>query len=178
MTATSNLSLYLQWMGADKAFVSLAYMTSALFEMPFMVWIGRLSDRVGRTRVLAVAFIALPVRLLLLMLLASPLPVLLTQTMHGLTFSVVTAVSMAFIADRVEPRLRASGQGLLMAAASLASATMPVAGGLVADSWGLPAMYGALLLVSIAGSMVFFVMARHTALAEASRMVSLIGGHR
>ncbi|MCS6949990.1 MAG: MFS transporter [bacterium] len=167
MTATANLSLYLQWMGASKPFISLAYMTSALFEMPFMVLMGKLSDRIGRTRVLAIAFLSLPIRLLLLTVLRAPVPVLLTQTMHGLTFSIITAVSMAFIADRVEPRLRASGQGLLMATASLASATMPLVAGLIADGWGLPAMYGTLLSLSLAGAAVFFTLAKHTAAAEA-----------
>lgn len=177
MTATANLSLYLQWMGASKPFISLAYMTSALFEMPFMILMGKLSDRIGRTRVLAIAFIALPMRLLLLSVFRTPIPVLLTQTMHGLTFSIITAVSMAFVADRVEPRLRASGQGLLMATASLASATMPIVAGAIADAWGLPALYGALLTLSLIGASVFFILARHTAPAEASmRVVAQTGG--
>lgn len=173
MTATANLSLYLQWMEASKSFISLAYMTSALFEVPFMVLMGRVSDRVGRTRVLAIAFISLPIRLLLLTVFQSPLPVLLTQTMHGLTFSIITAVSMAFIADRVEPRLRASGQGLLMAAASLASATMPIIAGLIADAWELPALYGSLLVLSLIGAGVFLTLARHTAPAEARARLAL-----
>lgn len=173
MTATANLSLYLQWMEASKPFISLAYMTSALFEMPFMILMGKLSDRIGRTHVLAVAFIALPIRLLLLTLFRTPVPVLLTQTMHGLTFSVITAVSMAFIADRVEPRLRASGQGLLMATSSLASATMPFVAGAVADVWGLPALYGSLLALSLVGAAVFFTLARHTAPAEARLRITL-----
>lgn len=177
MTATANLSLYLQWMGATRSFISLAYMTSALFEMPFMVLMGRLSDRIGRTRVLAIAFIALPVRLLLLTVFRAPVPVLLTQTMHGLTFSIITAVSMAFVADRVEPRLRASGQGLLMAAASLASATMPLVAGLIADGWGLPALYGTLLALSLVGAAIFFSLARQTAPAEArGNLVAPTGG--
>ncbi|GIV18537.1 MAG: MFS transporter [Armatimonadota bacterium] len=177
MTATANLSLYLQWMGATKPFISLAYMTSALFEMPFMILMGKLSDRIGRTRVLAIAFLSLPIRLLLLTVFRAPVPVLLTQTMHGLTFSIITAVSMAFIADRVEPRLRASGQGLLMAAASLASATMPLVAGLVADAWGLPALYGTLLALSLVGASVFFTLARQTAPAEARmRVVTQTGG--
>jgi len=84
---------------------------------------------------------------------------------------------MAFIADRVEPRLRASGQGLLMAAASLASATMPVVAGLIADGWGLPALYGTLLALSLIGAAVFFTLARHTAPAEASlRAAAPTGG--
>lgn len=173
MTATGNLSLYLQWMHASKSFISLAYMTSALFEMPFMVLMGKLSDRVGRTRVLAIAFIALPIRLLLLTVFQAPVPVLLTQTMHGLTFSIITAVSMAFIADRVEPRLRASGQGLLMAAASLASATMPVLSGLIADAFGLPALYGTLLVLSLIGANVFFTLARYTTPAETRMRMTL-----
>lgn len=177
MTATANLSLYLQWMEATKSFISLAYMTSALFEMPFMVLTGKLSDRIGRTRVLAIAFISLPVRLLLLTMFRAPVPVLLTQTMHGLTFSIITAVSMAFIADRVEPRLRASGQGLLMAAASLASATMPVIAGIIADAWGLPALYGTLLALSLVGAGVFFTLAKQTVHAEASvRVAAQTGG--
>lgn len=177
MTATANLSLYLQWMGATRSFISLAYMTSALFEMPFMVLMGRLSDRIGRTRVLAIAFVALPVRLLLLTVFRAPVPVLLTQTMHGLTFSIITAVAMAFVADRVEPRLRASGQGLLMAAASLASATMPLVAGLIADGWGLPALYGTLLALSLVGAAIFFSLARQTAPAEArGNLVAPTGG--
>ncbi|MGQ9486431.1 MAG: MFS transporter [Armatimonadota bacterium] len=173
MTATANLSLYLQWMEASKPFISLAYMTSALFEMPFMILMGKLSDRIGRTYVLAVAFVALPIRLLLLTVFRAPIPVLLTQTMHGLTFSIITAVSMAFIADRVEPRLRASGQGLLMATASLASATLPVLAGLIADASGLPTLYGTLLMLSLIGAGVFFTLARHTAPAEARTRIAI-----
>ncbi len=181
MTATANLSLYLRWMEASRSFISLAYMTSALFEIPFMILMGRLSDRIGRTRVLAIAFISLPIRLFLLTVFQAPVPVLLTQTMHGLTFSIITAVSIAFIADRVEPRLRASGQGLLMAATSLASATMPIIAGAIANAWGLPALYGALLVLSLAGAGVFFTLARHTAPAEARLRLALTeaetGGH-
>ena len=173
MTATANLSLYLQWMEASKSFISLAYMTSALFEMPFMILMGKLSDRIGRTYVLAIAFIALPIRLFLLTVFRAPVLVLLTQTMHGLTFSIITAVSMAFIADRVEPRLRASGQGLLMATASLASATLPVLAGLIADAWGLPTLYGTLLMLSLIGAGVFFTLARHTAPAEARTRIAI-----
>lgn len=173
MTATANLSLYLQWMEASKPFISLAYMTSALFEMPFMILMGKLSDRIGRTYVLAIAFIALPIRLLLLTVFRAPIPVLLTQTMHGLTFSIITAVSMAFIADQVEPRLRASGQGLLMSASSLASATMPVLAGLIADAWGLPGLYSTLFILSLAGAGVFFTLARYTAPAEARTRIAI-----
>lgn len=169
MTATANLSLYLGWMQAQKSFISLAYMTSALFEMPFMVLMGKLSDRIGRVPVLAIAFIALPIRLLLLTVFQAPVPVLLTQTMHGLTFSIITAVSIGFIADRVEPRLRASGQGLLMATTSLASATMPIVAGVIADAWGLPVLYGTLFGLSLCGAVVFGVLAKRVGTSEAKR---------
>jgi hypothetical protein len=54
---------------------------------------------------------------------------------------------------------------------------MPIVAGAIADAWGLPALYGALLTLSLIGASVFFILARHTAPAEASmRVVAQTGG--
>jgi MFS family permease len=87
---------------------------------------------VGAAAALAVAFAALPVRLLLLAVAPGPLFVLGAQALEGLNFGIVGPISIAFVNDLATDKNRGAAQARLAGVSGLAFALGPVAGGLVA----------------------------------------------
>lgn len=173
----SYLSLYLQSLGGSKSLIALAFVVNAVVEIPFMIWVGRASDRVGRRPPLVIAFLTLPFRLFLYSRLGSPSDVFYVQMFHGLTFSFMLVSSMAFVADH-SGRDRATGQGLLSMIGATAMAAGPFIGGVVADHSSLPWMYGLFSIVALVGGLIFviFVSESHPELSRDTSRVHSIGG--
>ena len=157
--------------------IALAFVVNAVVEIPFMIWVGRASDRVGRRPPLVIAFLTLPFRLFLYSRLGSPNDVFYVQMFHGLTFSFMLVSSMAFVADHSGGD-RATGQGLLSMIGATAMAAGPFIGGFVADHSSLPWMYGLFSIIALVGGLVFvtFVSESHPELAQDASRVHSIGG--
>ena len=150
-TATHNLSLLLHHLKAPARLVPMCYATSAIIEIPFMLAVGGFSDRVGRRLPLLVAFLVLPVRLLLYSLIRNPFWVLGLQLTHGLTFSIMAVVPFAFVNDCTTPKQRATGQSILNTASALAAAAGPYMAGRIADSIGISPLYAVLAGIALVG---------------------------
>lgn len=147
-TATGNLSLLIRHLQGNERLITFSMLVSALVEIPFMLGVGRLSDQFGRKPVLVIGSAVLPLRLWLYSLVGHPGWIPLIQMLHGLTFSIITVVPLAFINDIVPERLRASGQSLLFVAYGTSSSLLPLFGGMSADLFGLQEMYQILALLS------------------------------
>ncbi len=173
----SYLSLYLQSLGGSKSLIALALVANAVVEIPFMIWVGRASDSIGRRPPLVIAFLTLPFRLFLYSRLGSPYDVFYVQMFHGLTFSFMLVSSMAFVADHAG-RDRATGQGLLGMIGATAMALGPFIGGFVADHSSLTVMYGLFSVVALVGGLIFvtFVGESHPELARDESRIHSIGG--
>jgi len=152
------LSLYLRELHGSRSLIALAYALNAVVEIPFMIWVGVASDRIGRRPPLVIAFTVLPVRLFLYSQLTSPEQVFFVQMLHGLTFSFMLVSSLAFMADQSPDELRATGQGLLNMVAATAMALGPFLGGLLADRASISAMYMALAVVALIAGLVFILV--------------------
>lgn len=151
------LSLYLQELGGTRSLIALAFALAAVVEIPFMIWVGGVSDRIGRRPPLVIAFLAMPVRLFLYSQLRSPGMVFYIQLFHGLTFSFMLVASLAFVADLSPGDLRATGQGLLGMTSGIAMALGPLLGGVFADHISISSMYLALMGVALATGLVFIL---------------------
>lgn len=173
----SYLSLYLQLLGGSKSLIALALVVNAVVEIPFMIWVGRASDRIGRRPPLVIAFLTLPLRLFLYSQLRTPYDVFLVQMFHGLTFSFMLVSSMAFVADSSAGD-RATGQGLLTMVMATSMAVGPFVGGFVADRTSLSAMYGLFAIVALVGGLIFvtFVRESHPDLAADKFRILLTSG--
>jgi MFS family permease len=158
----SFLSIYLRNLDASRSLIALAFAFNALVEIPFMVWVGGASDRIGRRPPLVIAFLTNPLRLFLYSLLVRPADVFFVQLFHGLTFSFALVGSLAFVADLSPGRLRATGQGLLNMVSALAMAAGPFLGGLVADRTSISAMYVWLAAIALTGGIVFLLFVRES----------------
>jgi PPP family 3-phenylpropionic acid transporter len=150
----SFLSLLLQDMGAAREMVSAAYGISAVAELPFMFAAGNLAERFGEARILRVSFGALPIRMLLYVIAASPVLVVGAQMLHGVTYGLMFVAAVAFVNHRLSPTLRASGQGALGVVMSVAQTGAPLLGGLIAGMAGYKGMYAVMTLVALVGLLV------------------------
>ena len=151
----SFLSIYLQELGGSRSLIALAYALAAIVEIPFMLWVGGVSDRVGRRPPLVIAFLAMPIRLLLYSHLRNAGGVFYVQLLHGLTFSFMLVASLAFVADLSPGDLRATGQGLLGMTSGLAMTLGPLLGGVFADHISISSMYLVLAGTAVTAGLIF-----------------------
>jgi len=92
--------------------ISLAFALMGLAEIPAMIYLGMLSDRIGRRLILAVCLLAFPLRLGLTGLLDSGLAVALVQSLNALTFGGLYVVSIAYSSDLMPENVRGAFMGL------------------------------------------------------------------
>ncbi len=88
-----------QELGGSELEASLAFAVTPFAEIPAMIALGALSDRVGRFKVLAACLLAFPLRYSLTGLLKDPASVIAVQLLHGLTFAGLYVVGSAYLAD-------------------------------------------------------------------------------
>ena len=156
----SYLSLFMQRLGESPMWISSTFAVGVVSEVLVMVQIGRLSDRFGRRPALAVAFLALPVRLLLYIPATGALWIMAVHAMHGLNFGIMGAISVVFVNDLATDANRGTAQARLAAAQGLAAAFAPMAGGFLADRIGMGPMFASMAVVA-AGAAVLFLTQVH-----------------
>lgn len=165
----SLVALYVKHLGGGRAMMASAWIVAAAIEMPFMLWLARLSDKSGRRPVLLVAAAALPLRLVAYALAKEPWHVLLAQALHGVTFGIMVVAPMAYMNDVVPDKLRASGQGLVNACLAASSAIGPLIAGILGDVVGLRGAFLGLCAFAVAAAFVllFLVPESRTQMREA-----------
>ena len=128
--------------GGTDALLGLSYLISAASEVPYLLLCDRIYRRFGAKKPMCVAAGVMALRWLLLGSAQSAVAALLTQLLHGGGF-IVLSVSMAkYIADRVAPELRTSGQMLLnMVSFGAARVIGNLGGGLLAEHIGRDAAF-------------------------------------
>lgn len=97
-----------------------------------LVW-GAFSDRVGRSRGLAIVLALQGASFLLLAIWAAPAGLTVSAILIGLTLLGPQGIMVALIADNVSPRFVPAGAGLLTAGFASGQVVGPVFGGLLTD---------------------------------------------
>jgi MFS family permease len=151
----SYLGLYMKRLGESPMWISDTFAVGVISEVLVMVQIGRLSDRFGRRPALAVAFLALPLRLLLYIPATGPLWILCVHAMHGLNFGIMGAIAVVFVNDLATNANRGVAQARLAGAQGLAASVAPMAGGFLADRIGMGWMFAVMSAVSVAAAVLF-----------------------
>ena len=123
--------------GGTEALLGLSYLISAASEIPYLLLCDRIYRRFGASKPMCAAAGVMALRWLLLGSAQSAVQALMTQLLHGGGF-IVLSVSMAkYIADRVAPEQRTSGQMLSnMVAFGAARLIGNLGGGLLAEHIG------------------------------------------
>lgn len=139
--ATSFIAIFMRSVGGTGLWLAATFVPGVVAEVLVMRRSGAFSDRYGRRPLLLVAYLLLPLRLLLYAPATGPAWVLAVQTLHGLNFGIVGAVAIAFVNDQADHRTRGALQGQLSMITALAAAAGPALLGAVAERAGLPAMF-------------------------------------
>lgn len=142
--------------GGTDALLGLSYLISAASEVPYLLLCDRIYRRFGAAKPMCVAAGVMALRWLLLGNVRSAVAALLTQLLHGGGF-IVLSVSMAkYVADKVAPQLRTSGQMLLnMVSFGAARVLGNLGGGLLAEHIGRGSAFMLGAGVCIAALLVF-----------------------
>jgi MFS family permease len=111
---------------------------------------GLLSDRYGRRIVLLPAITVLALAVFAITLVPPGLPLLLTLAVMGAFQFPLTAILLASAADVTREDLQATVVSLVFAATITVSGVFPLLGGLVADSFGVPAAFRVASAIALA----------------------------
>jgi len=160
-TFLSFLSLYIGELGGSDTLVGWAFSIAAVTEVPCMVYLGALSDKIGRKPLLVAALFSHPLRLFLYTIVSHPYLILPIQLLHGLTFGVLYVASVAFISDTMSES-RGTALGLYNTAYFAGSAVGSALGGVIADNHGLINMYQFMTAFSFIPAFLFTLMAKET----------------
>lgn len=147
--ASSNVNLLIRSLGGTHKDISLAYAASSFSEIPFMLFWGYLSDKIGRRPILIFSSIILPIRIFLYTFTKISRDVILIQFLHSLTFAVIGTIPIVYLNDLVSEEERATAQGLLSMAMAISSTIGPLFSGVIADILGLKGMYVVLGFIAI-----------------------------
>ena len=109
----------------------------------------RLHARFSLDALLAAAFIASALRWVGNAVLRAPAPLIALQALHGMTFGMFWSAGIAMVAATVPPKLRATGQALLVMAINVGGAIGNLAVGRLYDSAGP----GTLFAIAAAGEL-------------------------
>ena len=160
-TFVSFLSLYISQLGGSASMIGWAFSIAAITEIPCMIYLGGLSDRIGRKPLLIAALLFYPLRLFLYTMASTSNLILPIQLLHGMTFGVLYVASVAFVSD-ITSESRGTAMGMYNTASSAGSAAGSALAGFIADSRGLIDMYRFMAAFSIIPVLIFAFMAKET----------------
>jgi PPP family 3-phenylpropionic acid transporter len=156
------LTLYMKSLGASAVWMTNILSVGVVCEVLVMSQVGRLADRYGRRPALTVAFVVLPLRLLLYVLATTPLMVMGVQMLHGLNFGIIGTIGVVFANDMASEENRGVVQARLAACASLATTLAPVICGWFAQRFGFPVMFTMTAVMAGIGSVIFLLFVHET----------------
>jgi PPP family 3-phenylpropionic acid transporter len=160
--AFSYLSLYMKSLGALPLTITCTWAAGVVCEVLMMMRIGRLTDKFGRRPALIVAFLVLPLRMLLYIPAPSPMWILMVQLLEGLGFGIMGATIMAFVNDSAHDAKRGIAQARLSAVSGLALALGPVIGGVIVQRLGMGWLFAASAVVGAVGAVIVLTRVRES----------------
>jgi PPP family 3-phenylpropionic acid transporter len=134
----SFFPIYLTQLGGDNALIGWSMFISSLAELPFLLFSGRILQRIPIGAVLACAGVAAGLRWLLFSQIDDPYWILPVQALHGCIFIVLTVAMATYINRTVAPEWKASGQALHgLISFGAARITGSLIGGLICEAIGI-----------------------------------------
>ncbi|MDF2961609.1 MAG: transporter [Paenibacillus sp.] len=130
--------VYFHNMGGNSFLLGWSMVISAVSEIPFLLYSGRIMKRIRITSILLVASVATALRWFAFSLTDNPYWVLPAQVLHGLIFIVLSVTMAMYINQEVPKELKASGQTLnALLSAGVARIIGSFFGGIASESYGM-----------------------------------------
>ena len=122
---------------------------------------GAWSDRVGRRPVVLAGLSGSTVILAVLTLAGNEAVFIAALSALGFMLFAVRPVIHSWMMDMTPPAMAGSASSVMFGAQSLLSMAIPVAGGMIADAWGLPAVFYALAGTMLVANVLVYVLPHH-----------------
>jgi len=106
------LAVTLRQVGASDSLVGLAWLISALSEIPILFLLGKYGHKFKEIPLLVFASLMYALRMWLLSIITEPQWVILTQMMHSVTFGVYFSTAIRYISYLLPDQFRSSGQAI------------------------------------------------------------------
>ncbi|HEX2257062.1 MAG TPA: MFS transporter, partial [Afifellaceae bacterium] len=110
---------------------------------------GVVSDRIGRRPVVMAGLTLTPIVIVAITFIGDPLVFIAGISVLGFALFAVRPVIHSWMMDLVPPHLAASGTSLMFGAQSVLSTITPLAGGILADAYGLTAVFYLLAAIMV-----------------------------
>ncbi|WP_138753272.1 MFS transporter [Paenibacillus sinopodophylli] len=131
------LAVTMRHMGASDSLVGLAWLVSALSEIPILFLLGKYGHKFKELPLLMIASIMYAVRLWLLSDIQDPRWVIATQAMHSISFGIYFSTALRYLSRLIPDEYRASGQAVYAVIwTGLAGVISGMFGGFVYEHFG------------------------------------------
>lgn len=155
---------YMDELNASKSMWGWAQTLSTISEIPVLLFSNRLLKRLQPRGMLLAGMGFTVLRLLLYAAISTPLGVLVSQLMNGLTFALIWVAGVSYANQSVPPGLSATGQGLFGAMVlGIGSAIGGFTGSLLLEGLGGRGMFGVMGLFMLVSLGVLMVLERRCA---------------
>jgi PPP family 3-phenylpropionic acid transporter len=141
--------VFLRDLGLAPLWWGVAYAVGVVAEMLVLLYFHRMHARASLDALLAAAFVASALRWIGNAVLRAPVALIALQALHGMTFGMFWSAGIALVAATVPPKLRATGQALLVMAINVGGAAGNLAVGRAYDLYGP----GRLFAIAAAGEL-------------------------
>ncbi|MCM3110311.1 MFS transporter [Lederbergia lenta] len=153
------LGLYLKNLGASEGQIGLAWMASSLSEVPVIGLMYFLMKRIPLLVLIGMSGCFYSLRWFLYANLTDPTMLVLSQTMHSITFAIFMVASLQYVAAIVPREMLATGQTIYFATyAGLGAIIGNSAGGYYMDLYGAAFIYKGASVFALIGTCICFIM--------------------
>ena len=146
------LPLYLEDLGFTVALITLASSVFRIVGLPLTLYLGVISDRYGRKRVLMLAFLGYACYFFLMTVAHGVIDIFAVQVLR-VVVAIIQAVGAAYVADLIAPELLGTGMAIFQGAAGLGGILGATLTGHSAESLGIIQTFylgGVLALLGVA----------------------------
>jgi PPP family 3-phenylpropionic acid transporter len=145
-------TLFLQSLGAPSWMVGGIIALQAIIEVPIMIAVPYLMRRFPMRRLILIGAVLLPIRWLIYIFIQAPAWVFPTQILHSVAVVSFMVIGVSFIDKHLDPKWRATGQGLYNAATSGIGAAIGAAlAGAIFEWYGIRSIWLLNLILGLIG---------------------------
>jgi MFS family permease len=152
------LFLYMNELGASKTMMGFALTVATISELPMFLFADRLLTRWSAKGLFVFGTMIYVFRALALSYINAPWMILITQLLHGMTFTSMWVAGVSYAAEIAPPGLGTTAQGLLSGVfMGIATATGAMVGGILFQDYGGSIMYRTMSIAVAISVLIFFV---------------------
>ncbi|WP_240548504.1 MFS transporter [Paenibacillus lignilyticus] len=150
------LAVTMREMGADNSLVGIAWMISAISEIPILYLLGKYGHKFKELPLLAIASLMYALRFWLISEITDPIWIIPIQAMHSITFGIYMVTALRYLSSIIPDEFRSSGQAVYAIVWSgFAGAISGTAGGAVFQQFGRTAFFQLAMTLALVASVAF-----------------------